>query len=958
MKKAAILLLLTLLLAPVITTVPNIAANQTEWHINSGGDAYTAVDGTQFEADRVYETGGYGVTLGRTYSFTQEVVGTDDDELYQTMRSYLDFAYNYDNMENGDYEVTVYIMDPFSTAEGQRRFYIEIENVIVKDDFDVFAETGGSFTAFEETYMVTVDDGQLNVDFRRLFRSPFVSGVSVVKAGSVMPEPEIDVTPIALDFGDVEIGQTADLQVSIANNGDVDLNVLSLSVDNTTFSIETPIAPAVIAPNSSEDVTIRFSPVAEGSQSGTLTIANDDVDESSVAVSLDGNGTTPPPVEPEIDVTPLTLDFGDVEIGQTSDLQVTISNSGIADLNVSSLTVDNSLFSIESPSAPIVISPAGSADVTIQFAPDVESSETGTLSINSDDSDEAIVTVALSGNGTTPPPVGPDITLSTLSVDFGNVAPGESYSQTVTISNDGLADLTVSSLVLTNALFSLSADETPITLAPGSSSTATITFSPAEDGEQTDSLTIVSDDPDEGSVVIAVQGTAVSAPSVAYRINAGGPAYTNSNGYEYVADKAYSAGDFGYSGNTRSFEFNADIADTDDDGIYQSVKTNANFSYLFDLDNGEYTVVLHFMEPWQDQAGERTFDVIIEGEVALDDYDIFAEAGGQYTAVSETYTVNVEDGQLNIDFDNVLRASMISAIEVLGGGPAEPPSPEADIDLSTSALDFDQVLVGETADLIVTVSNDGDLDLTVSDMTSSNALFTIESPTPPFTLATGESQDVTVRFAPTATGEESGSLDITSDDPNDGVVIVSLSGEGVDEIVTVPELNVFDWDREITTHQHGFPNNTPPRENFDYTGTPNYAGGTLYFRAEVHSQPVPQQNMQIQLCYWQELNGDNFALENCGGLNVVAGNPGNVVCWEQPISSMWKKDGKPIDWTRERFRIGLAIKNGAGQPVSDYNGWNWNGEDPAEWYPLDMHFTAILVAEGEIFSGFSDCTID
>ncbi len=957
MKKAAIFILLTLLFLP-IALVPSIAAEQTEWHINSGGGEYTAVDGTEFEADRIYEAGSYGLTLGRTYSFSQEIAGTDDDELYQTMRSYLDFAYNYDNMENGDYEVTVHIMDPFSTDEGQRRFYIEIENVIVRDNFDVFAETGGAFTAFEETYLVTVADGQLNVDFRRLLRSPFVSAVSVVKVGASTPEPEIDVTPASLDFGDVEIGQTADLQITINNDGDADLNVSSLSVDNSLFTIETPIAPAVIAPNSSQDVTLRFTPVAEGSQSGTLDIASDDADEAIVSIALDGNGTTPPPMEPQIEFSPTSLDFGDVEIGQSADLQITVSNSGLADLTVSEIAIEEGVFSLNSSNIPAVIPPAGSIDVTISFAPDVEGEHATVLIIVSDDPDEGSISYPVDGAGVAPPPQEPDITLSPLSVDFGNVAPGGSYSQTVTISNDGIVDLNVSSFSVTNPLFAISSATTPIVIAPGGISNVTITFSPTEDGAQTDTLTIVSDDPDEASVDVAIQGTAVSAPAVAYRINAAGDAYTDSNGYEFEADKAYSAGDFGYSGNTRSFDFNSEIANTTDDPLYQTVKTNANFSYLFDLEDGEYTVILHFMEPWQDQAGERTFDVIIEGDVALDDYDIFAAAGGQYTAVSETVTVNVEDGQLNIDFDNVLRASMISAIEVIGGGPAEPPTPEADISLSATSLDFDQLLLGETSDLVVTVSNDGELDLTVSDMTIANGVFTIESPAAPFTLSTGQSQDVTVRFSPTAIGEETGSLDITSDDPNDGLVSVALTGEGVDEIVEVPELNVFDWDREVTEQHRGFPNNTPPRENYDYTGTPNYANGTLYFRAEIHNQPVAQQQMKIQLCYWQELNGDNFALENCGSLNVVAGNPGNVVCWDQPIATMWKLNNQPIDWTRERYRIGLAIKNGANQPVSNYNGWNWNGEDPADWYPLDMHFTAILVAEGETFSGFADCTID
>lgn len=172
------------------------------------------------------------------------------------------------------------------------------------------------------------------------------------------------------------------------------------------------------------------------------------------------------------------------------------------------------------------------------------------------------------------------------------------------------------------------------------------------------------------------------------------------------------------------------------------------------------------------------------------------------------------------------------------------------------------------------------------------------------------------------------------------------------------ELVVFDWDRDVTQGHHGFPNNTPPRENYDYTGTPNYAQGTLYFRAEVNDQPVPQEWMRIQLCYWQELDGNNFGLETCGPLEVVSGTPGNIVCWSTPISSMWKLNGQPLDWSRPRYRIGLAIKNRMKLPVSDYEGWNWNGEDPEDWYPLDLHFTAILVAQGEPFSGFDDCTIE
>ena len=40
--------------------------------------------------------------------------------------------------------------------------------------------------------------------------------------------------------------------------------------------------------------------------------------------------------------------------------------------------------------------------------------------------------------------------------------------------------------------------------------------------------------------------------------------------------------------------------------------------------------------------------------------------------------------------------------------------------------------------------------------------------------------------------------------------------------------------------------------------------------------------------------------------------------------------------------------------MSNYNGWNWNGEDPTEWYPLDMRYTVVVVAKGATFSGWGN----
>ena len=106
----------------------------------------------------------------------------------------------------------------------------------------------------------------------------------------------------------------------------------------------------------------------------------------------------------------------------------------------------------------------------------------------------------------------------------------------------------------------------------------------------------------------------------------------------------------------------------------------------------------------------------------------------------------------------------------------------------------------------------------------------------------------------------------------------------------------------------------------------------------------------LQFCIWQY----QFSLETCTKAVTVRGTSGNVVTWSQSIPSMWKLGGKSIDWANPRQRYGMAIKNTNGQPVSNFNGWNWYGENPKQWYPLDMRFTVVVVPKGGSFSGWNN----
>lgn len=165
------------------------------------------------------------------------------------------------------------------------------------------------------------------------------------------------------------------------------------------------------------------------------------------------------------------------------------------------------------------------------------------------------------------------------------------------------------------------------------------------------------------------------------------------------------------------------------------------------------------------------------------------------------------------------------------------------------------------------------------------------------------------------------------------------------------ELLVFEVNRKVTKKDRGFPKDDPPKAeaNGDWTTPPNFAGGTFYYRVEIRSQPKPQ-NMRLQFCVWQY----EFRLENCGSQMPVYGAPSTVVTWSQQVNKMWMKDGNSIDWVNPRQRYGIAIKNSLKKPVSNYNGWNWNGENPNHWYPLDMRFTVVVVAPGATFSGWKN----
>jgi len=159
----------------------------------------------------------------------------------------------------------------------------------------------------------------------------------------------------------------------------------------------------------------------------------------------------------------------------------------------------------------------------------------------------------------------------------------------------------------------------------------------------------------------------ISSSSYVQRINAGGNGYTDADGNQWSADQYYSSGNWGYIGG-RSYKRSDPIDNTDDDPLYQSERYG-NFSYQFDVPNGQYDVVLHFAETYWQNARNRIFDVQIEGAPVLNDYDIVAAVGSDVAVALTFPNVLVSDGQLNIDFITVKNNAKVSAVSVASSSP-------------------------------------------------------------------------------------------------------------------------------------------------------------------------------------------------------------------------------------------------------------------------------------------------
>jgi hypothetical protein len=246
---------------------------------------------------------------------------------------------------------------------------------------------------------------------------------------------------------------------------------------------------------------------------------------------------------PAIGLNPSSLSYGSIIVGNSSNLTVTISNTGTAILAISGLSftgTDASMFSLPGGESTLNINPSGSYVLTVRFTPTSSGAKSASLRITHNATGSPS-SVSLSGTGQQSSAT---ISSSRSSINFGSINYATtSVDSPIVISNtSSTTSLNISSISFGTTLlktssrttqnlspdYILAADSifkclqsTPIVIAAGSNTTLTIRFSSDSVGNFTKVLHILNSSSNNPDLTVTLTGS-VTGSTIS-------PAFTNVN---------------------------------------------------------------------------------------------------------------------------------------------------------------------------------------------------------------------------------------------------------------------------------------------------------------------------------------------------------------------------------------------------------------------------------------------
>lgn len=371
------------------------------------------------------------------------------------------------------------------------------------------------------------------------------AGITVKADGVVIPNLDGQI-----DFGSVIEGESNAIIVTLTNSGTTELTVSFVIInqipnDNELVMTPTVIEEILLTPGISYDFPITYFPKDDGDDDidellGSLRIVSDTGDPEArlIDIELVGLGVPEIPIlsftDPDTGEAINILDFGTTYIGKPAEpITFLVENIGGAPTTLESfrLSAFNNVFSFDpqnnrnDDTDDILLPLSGTVPVTVIFTPNTTNQVYSTLSVwYKDENDQLVSTdqvLQLIGIAT-----GQQLTITDTvtpynngEIDFGQIGQGQtSSSQTITLTNDGTTDLTITGWSLGLGLGSPFEIETfageDIILESGQFYSIDVTFDALAIGQYSDTVTITSDDPNSPQRSVDLLGQGVTPGQV------------------------------------------------------------------------------------------------------------------------------------------------------------------------------------------------------------------------------------------------------------------------------------------------------------------------------------------------------------------------------------------------------------------------------------------------------------
>ncbi|MEA3349154.1 MAG: choice-of-anchor D domain-containing protein, partial [Chloroflexota bacterium] len=763
-----------------------------------------------------------------------------------------------DNTAASQFTITVDTSEPSPTISGPA-------DPTGDDPFDVTIDFGESVTGFESgeitvvngsvsgdlidndggSYTASIDaasDGQVTVDVNAAVAQDTAGNNNTaapqfyVTVDTVAPAPTIDQAA----------GQSDSASVQPVNFAvDFGEDVTGFESSDIIFGGSAPGSPAATVTGGPAQYNVAVSGLTGD---GTLTInfdaaaAQDTAGNDSAAPTLTDNEVTFDG-DPEIEIqrpagTANAIADGDTDaLGNQSIGMVTLTytvdnTAGTDQLDISDVTADNlsnvSNFSLNT-ATPIQIAGGATGSFEISFDVGINGAFSFDLDIASNDGDENPYDIQVRGTGTGGAPemdvegIGVSINAgdSTPSIaddtDFGSAdVSGGMVDHTFTIENTGSANLTINLPISISGAnvgdFTMTADPAT-TIAPGGGTTSfTVRFDPGAVGQRDATISIANNDADENPYNFAIRGTGYAVPTATTDAAAG----ISTNGATLNGTvNAQNAS------TTVTFEYGLDTS-------YGATVT-ADQSPVTGMSDTAVSVALSGLTP------DTTYHYRVVGQNAV----------GTTYGTDRTFTTTY------VEMDVKGNGVSISAGDT---------TPEAADD-----TDFGDVSVGGSLDRTFSIQNEGSETLTLTDFPTAVTLtgsadFSIQTQPAAGSIPQGGADlDFVVRCTPSDTGDQTTTVSIANNDPDENPYNFNLECTGI-----APEIDV--------QRPAGTANAIPDGGNDDLG---NQSPGTQTLTYTVDNSAGSDQLSVAGVTAANLTNTSNFALNTAMPLDVAAGATGS-----------------------------------------------------------------------------------